>query len=185
MMLQISDHKLLKELSIRYEKQQLRWQNYTKLVGFFIFTILLLLVLWLQRGAQAGYAVFETIQLNLVDSFKYDTFSSATEISTWLRTIADEHWSDPACGDGKCEQPFEFPSYSRFGCRADCSHLSSVAVDVHPLQVDLYFDFMHSTDRSFISLPPTSLLDLATWNVCPVDAPHGALLIYAILARRS
>lgn len=110
-----------------------------------------------------------------MDSFKYDVFSLPTEISPWLRTLADEHWTDPVCGDGKCEA-FEFPSYSRFGCRPDCSDLSSVAVDVHALQVDLYFDFAHSTNSKVVSLPPTSLLDLATWNVCPTSAPHGMTL---------
>lgn len=49
-----------------------------------------------------------------------------------------------------------------------------VALDVHPLQIDLYFDFLHSTDGAVVSLAPTALLDLASWNVCPVDAPHGA-----------
>lgn len=112
------------------------------------------------------------VQLNLVSSFPFTTFSAPTEIIPWLKTLADQHWLDPACGDGKCEA-FEFPAYSRFGCRPDCSDLSAVAVDVHPLQVDLYWDFVHSTDRKVVSLPPTSLLGLATWNVCPIDAPHG------------
>lgn len=53
------DQKLLKELSIRFEKEQLRWHNYSQLVGYLLFTILLLVVLWLQRGAQQGFEVFQ------------------------------------------------------------------------------------------------------------------------------
>lgn len=173
--MQIADHKLLKELSIRFERQQRRWNSYSQLCGFFFIVVLLLSVLWMQRGAQVGFQVHKTVRMNIVDSFQYSRFNSPTEILNWLELLADEHWVDPPCGDGKCDQPFEFPSYSRFGCRADCSALSLVSLDVHPLQVDLYFDFLHSTDGSVVSLAPTALLDLASWNVCPVNAPHGAL----------
>lgn len=173
--MQIADHKLLKELSIRFERQQRLWNSYSQLCGFFFIVVLLLSVLWMQRGAQVGFQVHKTVRMNIVDSFQYSRFNSPTQILRWLEHLADEHWLDPPCGDGKCDQPFEFPSYSRFGCRADCSALSLVALDVHPLQVDLYFDFLHSTEGTVVSLAPTALLDLASWNVCPVNAPHGAL----------
>ena len=26
-------------------------------------------------------------------------------------------WQDPVCGDGACDEPFEFPAFGRFGCR--------------------------------------------------------------------
>jgi hypothetical protein len=29
-------------------------------------------------------------------------------------------WTDPVCGDGVCERPFEFPAYGPFGCFFDC-----------------------------------------------------------------
>lgn len=173
--LQLADYKLLKELSIRFERQQRRWNSYSQLCGFFAVVSLLLMVLWMQRGAKMGFEVHKTLRMNIVDSFPYDSFNSPTEILSWLQHLADEHWGDPPCGDGKCELPFELPSYSRFGCRADCSSLSTVALDVHPLQVDLYFDFLHSTDSAVVSLAPTALLDLASWNICPDDAPHGVL----------
>jgi hypothetical protein len=51
-------------------------------------------------------------------------------------------WKDPACGDGICESPFEFASYGRFGCRADCGLLSQVQ-QLTTIQVDIYFDFSH------------------------------------------
>lgn len=35
-------------------------------------------------------------------------------------------WVDPICGDGTCEAPFEFASFSRFGCKADCGRLSDI-----------------------------------------------------------
>lgn len=51
-------------------------------------------------------------------------------------------WKDPACGDGVCESPFEFASYGRFGCRADCGRLSEVQ-NLTSIQIDLYYDFDH------------------------------------------
>lgn len=179
----IADHKLLKELSIRFDRQQRRWTNYSQLCGFFLIVILLLFVLWIQRGAQVGFQVHKAVRMNIVDSFQYSRFNSPTEILTWLERLADQHWVDPPCGDGQCDQPFEFPSYSRFGCRADCSSLSLVALDVHPLQVDLYFDFLHSTDGAVVSLAPTALLDLASWNICPLSNAPGApfILLHRLL----
>ena len=53
-----------------------------------------------------------------------------------------EVWQDPVCGDGLCEAPFEFASYSRFGCRADCGKLSDVQ-NLTKVQVDIYWDFSH------------------------------------------
>ena len=51
-------------------------------------------------------------------------------------------WQDPVCGDGICEAPFEFASYSSFGCRADCGLLQNVQ-NLTTIQVDIYFDFSH------------------------------------------
>ena len=51
-------------------------------------------------------------------------------------------WVDPICGDGICEAPFEFASYSHFGCRADCGKLQNIQ-NLTTIQIDLYFDFTH------------------------------------------
>lgn len=51
-------------------------------------------------------------------------------------------WKDPTCGDGICEAPFEFASFSRFGCKADCGRLSDIQ-NLTEAQVDVYWDFSH------------------------------------------
>lgn len=51
-------------------------------------------------------------------------------------------WKDPVCGDGMCEAPFEFASFSRFGCKADCGRLSDIQ-NLTAAQVDIYWDFTH------------------------------------------
>jgi hypothetical protein len=53
--------------------------------------------------------------------------------------------------------------------------LPSTSEYLSSVQVDLYFNFEHSADQDVISLPPASLMELAAWNVCPEDAPHGVL----------
>ena len=51
---------------------------------------------------------------------------------------------DPVCGDGVCETPFEYASFGRFGCRADCGELAEVQ-NLTTLQINLYYDFDHPT----------------------------------------
>jgi hypothetical protein len=51
-------------------------------------------------------------------------------------------WVDPVCGDGICEAPWEFASYSTFGCRADCGRLQDIQ-NLTKLQIDMYWDFSH------------------------------------------
>jgi hypothetical protein len=58
------------------------------------------------------------------------------------RARAQAVWKDPACGDGLCEAPFEFASYGRFGCRADCGALIDLQ-RLAAIDIDLYYDFGH------------------------------------------
>lgn len=69
-----------------------------------------------------------------------------------------------------CESPFEFASYGRFGCRADCGRLSESVENLTTIQVDLHFNFDHPVG----SIPATELMSQAQWNLCPENgAPHG------------
>jgi hypothetical protein len=79
-------------------------------------------------------------------------------------------WVDPACGDGVCESPFEFSSYGRFGCRADCGRLTDTVENLTTIQVDITYNFNHPAS----SIPSSELMSHATWNLCPENgAPHG------------
>jgi hypothetical protein len=84
--------------------------------------------------------------------------------------LVQKTWVDPACGDGLCESPFEFASYGRFGCRADCGRLSEAVGNLTTIQIDLHFNFEHSVG----SIPATELMSQTQWNLCPENgAPHG------------
>jgi hypothetical protein len=67
---------------------------------------------------------------------------AAPHLTPLLPCLLQTVWKDPICGDGICETPFEFASYGRFGCRADCGMLSQVQ-NLTTIQVDLYYDFSH------------------------------------------
>ena len=67
---------------------------------------------------------------------------STADIYAWLEGLVGRVWVDPTCGDGVCETPFEFASYGRFGCRADCGRLQDIQ-NLTAVQIDLYYDFTH------------------------------------------
>lgn len=163
---------VVRELYKRYQKQTERWENYIQLFSFLIFVSIFLSVLFLQRNAQVAYAVHSTIKDTLVPGST--TLSSSTEVLEWLQTTLAEVWKDPVCGDGVCETPFEFASYGRFGCRADCGRLTEVQ-NLTTVMIDLKYNFRHPVG----SVPSTELMQQASWNLCPSDgAPHGTDCYY-------
>ncbi|GIL78617.1 hypothetical protein Vretimale_6215 [Volvox reticuliferus] len=69
-------------------------------------------------------------------------------------------WKDPVCGDGNCEWPWEFPSWGRFGCQADCGQNDKTT----PIVVNVRADFTgHPTISSSV------LMNNAKWNLCLED----------------
>ena len=163
---------VVRELYKRYQKQTERWENYIQLFSFLIFVSVFLSVLFLQRNAQVAYAVHSTIKDTLVPGTT--TLSSSNEVLSWLQDTLTEVWKDPICGDGVCESPFEFPSYGRFGCRADCGRLVEVQ-NLTSVMIDLNYNFKHPVG----SVPSTELMQQASWNLCPrYGAPHGTDCYY-------
>ena len=86
--------------------------------------------------------VYSTVDNAIVPSSLQ--YGSSDDVLNWLQSTLTLIWTDPVCGDGNCEEPFEYPSYGSFGCRADCGRLTDV-YNVSTLQIDLYFDFTHPT----------------------------------------
>ena len=114
--------RIVRTLYNRYEKQMQRWGNYKKLFAFLSFIGLFLLVLYLQRTSNVAYKVHSTIwDVVQPDS---DVYQSKDDVYAWMNNLLATVWQDPVCGDGLCEAPFEYPSYGRFGCRADCGRMT-------------------------------------------------------------
>ncbi|DBB14252.1 TPA: hypothetical protein ACH3X3_001198 [Trebouxia sp. C0006] len=164
---------VVKELHARYRKQTKRWQDYIRLFGFLAFVSLFLAVLFLQRNAQVAYQVHSTIENAILPTSTQ--YGSSDDVLNWLSTTLTAIWVDPVCGDGVCETPFEYASFGRFGCRADCGELAEVQ-NLTTLQIDLYYDFDHPTT----SIASSTLMDQAAWNLCPVSGVvSGSACYYA------
>ncbi|KAG2493793.1 hypothetical protein HYH03_008013 [Edaphochlamys debaryana] len=133
---------------------------------FLFFVGWYLAVLYLERNAQVAYKVHNTVESVVVPRDK--NMQDTDAVYTWLNGLLTEVWKDPVCGDGLCEAPFEFASYSRFGCRADCGKLSEVQ-NLTQIQVDIYYDFSHPVG----SIPASDLMQQASWNLCPVATAYS------------
>ena len=158
----------MQELYAKYKLQKSRWSSYGHLGSFLVFFAAYLLMLYLQRNAESTYVVHSTIKEMAVPGDS--TMTSSQDVLDWLKNTLDNVWSDPQCGDGICEAPFEFPSYGRFGCRADCGRLRESYANLSTIAVDLEWNFKHPIG----SVPSTELMKQASWNLCPRDgAPHG------------
>ncbi|CAI5484977.1 unnamed protein product, partial [Closterium sp. Yama58-4] len=62
-----------------------------------------------------------------------------------------QFWQDPPCGDGTCDQPFEFPAFGRFGCEADCGTFPNLT------SVSIHFTTSFSSPEA---------LAWSSWNLC-------------------
>jgi heme A synthase len=74
--------KIVKELYLKYEKQQQRWRDYRSLFLFLTFVAWFLATLYLERRADVAYEVFST--MDDVLSPGTDTMQSTDEIYAWV-----------------------------------------------------------------------------------------------------
>jgi len=169
-------YKVVRAVHDEYLKRHRKGVAYGNLCGFLLFGCFWFSVLFMERNATDAYAITNTV----IDQFlpEDNEFLSSAGIFEWLEGTVGDIWTDPVCGDGTCEAPFEYPSYGRFGCRADCMSLQerylSLGFNVSTMQIDLYYDFAHKKG----SLSSTALMEQTSWNLCPQSGldeplPHG------------
>uniref|UniRef100_A0A7S0R4F4 Uncharacterized protein n=1 Tax=Pyramimonas obovata TaxID=1411642 RepID=A0A7S0R4F4_9CHLO len=80
----------------------------------------------------------------------------------WLDTVGQRIWTDPVCGNGVCEPPYEFPAYETLGCQVDCGQER----DLQEVIVVVTTDFTQIQTK----LDMATVMARATWNVCK-DTP--------------
>ena len=119
-------------------------------------------ILFLQRSASEAYELTSTLKANLIP--EETMMKGSAEVRSWIADVVTTTWQDARCGDGRCEAPFEYPEYGRFGCKADCNLLKSAA-QITPIQIDVYFNFSHPKG----SVSPIDLMNDAAWNLCPLE----------------
>jgi hypothetical protein len=97
-------------------------------------------ILYLQRSAEEAYMLTSTLKSALIP--EDSELSSSADVRDWIAGVVETTWTDARCGDGRCEAPFEFPEYGRFGCKADCNLLTTTA-QITKIQIDIYYNFSH------------------------------------------
>lgn len=163
-----------------YKKRTFRKKHYRDLLFFLGFVAFYLSILFYQRNASDAFAVTNNLFTLFVPQ-GLTTFTDVQNVYDWIGGFLATTWKDPTCGDGRCEQPFEFSYYGHFGCKADCG-LFNNQQNVSTVQIDLYYDFTHPPG----SIPATTLFQQASWNLCPQEdaaingppIPHGAACYY-------
>ncbi|KAI8467677.1 MAG: hypothetical protein J3K34DRAFT_480735 [Monoraphidium minutum] len=164
---------VVREIHAKWRAQARRAAGYRRLFSLLAFIALLLGVLYAQRGAAAAFRVNATLASVVGLRGDAAVMHSPDAVYDWLGGVLEAVWKDPTCGDGLCESPFEFASYGRFGCRADCGNLMDLQA-LTSLDIDLYWDFGHQAG----SLPASELMSQASWNLCPENIQYNSDCYY-------
>ena len=132
------------------------------LFSFLVFVTFYLSILFMQRKAEEAYSLTSTLTAAFIPAAT--TMGGKSEVLNWIDSVVSTSWVEPQCGDGRCEAPFEFPEYGRFGCKADCNIISA-NMNITKIQIDLYYNFSHPKG----SISPMDLMNDAKWNLCPME----------------
>lgn len=132
------------------------------LFSFLLFVTFYLSILFMQRKAEEAYSLTSTLTAAMIPGAK--TMGGKNDVLNWIDGVVTNSWVEPQCGDGRCEAPFEFPEYGRFGCKADCNIINS-QMNITKIQIDLYYNFSHPKG----SVSPIDLMNDAKWNLCPLE----------------
>jgi len=132
-------------------------------VGWYsAFVAAYMVVLWCQaRSYKSGEVVQTLKQAFMPGGATTMTFQTENDVIDYLgNNILLPIWTDPVCGDGQCDYPWEFPSWGNFGCKADCGENPNVTSIV----VNVRADFTNHP-----TITPRVLMTNAVWNLCLQD----------------
>ena len=118
--------------------------GYVNLFQYLFFCAFYFVVVFIQADVYHAYAVVSSVRRAVVplddDGSPKTTMQQPTEILDWLVETAFPVWVDEVCGDGTCNEPFEFPAYGRFGCRADCGSNANLTTMLLQVRADFRDD---------------------------------------------
>ncbi|KAK3241772.1 hypothetical protein CYMTET_48503 [Cymbomonas tetramitiformis] len=136
-------------------------QLYLSLTVSLLIFVFYLAVMHLQFQDVRAFEVLATARTVLVPP-------AYVQFMPWLRTQIVNVWIDPTCGDGICQSPNEFPSFGRFGCRADCG----AATDTSDMLVYVEVNFENMDVSARIR---EDLWKRVRWNLCGDIDEQGLL----------
>ena len=106
------------ELRARLREKRKRNTGYMNLCQYLFFCLFYMVVVYIQSDALNAFKVLSSVRYAVVpmdgDGRPLTKMGSPVDILNWLVGTAYPVWIDEVCGDGVCNEPFEFPSYGRF-----------------------------------------------------------------------
>jgi hypothetical protein len=92
-----------------------RRSNYCKLFFFLFYMVFYSVVLFRQNERRDFELVDYHRQFFFPEGYEAgeDNFYSTEDVYEWLADKVTTIWTDPVCGNNKCEMPYEFPAYHR------------------------------------------------------------------------
>jgi hypothetical protein len=144
------------------------YRNYRYVACYMLFMALYMGVLYFHASSFHCGEVVRSLKSALLPggSSPELRFSSESAVLDWLEShVVAPVWTDPICGDGRCEAPWEMPAWGPFGCEADCG----LNPDTRKAIVVVSADF-----TGHPSLSPAMLRDQVSWNLCMNDTRRAA-----------
>ena len=117
-----------------------RSSNYTAAFCLIVFFMITCLVLVYQRDVNRAFQVEGTMLEALAGDLPFaekgyvkQMLTRSDDFYDWFEgQFIDRIFDDPACGNGVCEEPDEFPGFGRFGCIPDCGRYKKTTISQCP-----------------------------------------------------
>ncbi|MEW5304614.1 MAG: hypothetical protein WDW36_007214 [Sanguina aurantia] len=137
-------------------------RKYRHVAWYSAFVAAYMAVLYLQANAYKSGEVVATLKATFMpDGESTMTFQSESDVLAYLgQQVVLPIWTDPVCGNGICEWPWEFAAWGSYGCKADCG----VNANTTQIVVGVRADFTKHP-----SIAARVLMSNAVWNLCLED----------------
>jgi len=138
-------------LSHLVEARLERNSNYTAAFCLIVFFLISCGVIVAQRDVPQAFLVEGALFYNVLGDIGVvapgeETVMELTrsdDFYDWLEgNLIDQVYTDPACGDGVCDSPDEFPGFGRFGCIPDCGRYKKTTLAT--VDMEDYFEYSKS-----------------------------------------
>jgi len=142
-----------------------RNSNYTACFCLTVFFLLACFVLVAQRDVAQAFMIEGSMFVALMGDLDIEAaeLTRSDDFYDWLKaTSISRIFSDPACGDGVCDSPDEFPGFGRFGCIPDCGRYKKTT----KINVKLEDFFEYSKSQTNAMHPDNS--KMSNWDFTPI-----------------
>ncbi|KAK3244589.1 hypothetical protein CYMTET_45805 [Cymbomonas tetramitiformis] len=155
----------LKTAQSKYEYLVGQRGHYRDFFAFVAFVCFYFAILFMQREAFIAYDVTYTLSQTVLplDSSgdPLHTYTDYHQVYSWLTGLVVSIWTDPKCGDGQCDAPYEYKEFGTpskvYGCGSDCG--PALTTDVVITASSRYKSNSESSDQ-------VDFIRDTVWNLC-------------------